>query len=408
MAENEQQASDENVTPKKIRRVRKVKKAKARKSHAKRTRTPRIYPVLSFEESIFLSDAIHTHAAGERVSRLTLLKQMNRSPTSSSTQILITSSGKYGITTGSFAAEHLELTSQGKIATDKASPPKVKAKARFELAIESIKPFAVLYNRYRGKKLPSHAVMKDALIEAKLEITDEKECIDTFIVNAKFLGLLQTIAGSETLVPIETLVEQLPEKPGNSATVITRDSSGVDNHGLADSSTPVRSQGQWQKVCFYITPIGSDDSDERKHSDLFLSSLIEPALSGFDLEVVRADKIGEPGMITSQVLEHILRAKLIIVDLSFHNPNVFYEMAIRHATKLPIIQICRKSDRLPFDVNQVRTISVDTTDIYSLIPKLETYRSEIASQVRAALEGQFSSNPISVFFPGVSVNIPKS
>ena len=117
--------------------------------------------------------------------------------------------------------------------------------------------------------------------------------------------------------------------------------------------------------------------------------------------------IGQPGMITSQVLEHILRSKLVIADLSYHNPNVFYEMALRHATKLPIIQICRKSDRLPFDVNQVRTIAIDTTDIYTLIPKLETYRSEIASIVRAALEGQGSSNPMSVFFPGITVNIPK-
>lgn len=136
-------------------------------------------------------------------------------------------------------------------------------------------------------------------------------------------------------------------------------------------------------------------------------SLIEPALSGFGLEVVRADKIGQPGMITSQVLEHLLRARLVIADLSHHNPNVFYEMAIRHFARLPIVQICRKADRLPFDVNQVRTISIDTSDIYTLVPWLETYRSEIATVVRAALDGQAGSNPISLFFPGLKVDIPK-
>jgi hypothetical protein len=52
-------------------------------------------------------------------------------------------------------------------------------------------------------------------------------------------------------------------------------------------------------------------------------------------------------------------------------------------------------------------VVVDTTDIYTLIPKLETYRSEIATQVRAALaDGQTTSNPISVFFPGFKVTIP--
>jgi hypothetical protein len=59
-------------------------------------------------------------------------------------------------------------------------------------------------------------------------------------------------------------------------------------------------------------------------------------------------------------------------------------------------------------VNQVRTVTIDNTDIYTLIPKLETYQSEIATQVRAALEGQTGNNPISVFFPGIVVSIPNA
>jgi hypothetical protein len=404
VADNDTPLKETAAGPK--RRPRSTKKKMRRRGTEQRIRTARIYPALSFEESLVLAEAIQTHASGERISRLTLLKQMNLSPTSSATQILITSSGKYGITKGSYAAEHLELTPPGRTASDKNSAPRVKAQARFELAIKNVKPFDALYNRYRGKKLPSHDVVKDVLKEAELQIADEKECIDTFIVNAKFIGLLQTIAGSETLVPIETLLEQLPN--GDATIPVVAPAVGNQRPlGTREESTP-RSQGQWQNVCFYITPIGAEDSEERKHSDLFLGSIIEPALAGFGLEVVRADQIGQPGMITSQVLEHILRSRLVIADLSFHNPNVFYEMALRHAIKLPVVQICRRCDRLPFDVNQVRTISIDTTDIYTLIPKLETYRSEVASQVRAALDGQSTGNPISVFFPGLSVTVPKA
>jgi hypothetical protein len=409
MTETDDDMAETKTAPARKRTEAKTRKKKAAKSSvkAKRTRTPRIYPALSFEESLALADAIQTFASGEKVSRLTLLKEMNISPTSSASQILITSSGKYGVTKGSYAAEYLELTPEGKVVSDKTSAPRAKMQARFSLAIKNVTAFDVLYNRYRGKKLPTHDVLKDALREAELAISDEQECIDLFVVNTKFLGLLQTIAGSETLMPIEAVVEQLPE--------FTQGSDRAAHHGpgqsesarqLRDATLP--SASQWDKVCFYITPIGDDDSEERKHSDMFLSSLIETALTGFGLDVIRADKIGTPGMITSQVLEHILRARLVIADLSFHNPNVFYELALRHATRLPVVQICRRKDRLPFDVNQVRSISIDTTDIYSLIPKLETYRSEIATQVRAALEGQGGSNPISVFFPGFSVTIPKA
>jgi hypothetical protein len=48
----------------------------------------------------------------------------------------------------------------------------------------------------------------------------------------------------------------------------------------------------------------------------------------------------------------------------------------------------------------------DTSDIYTLAPKLETYRSEIATHVRAALADGTTGNPITVFFPGVKVTIP--
>jgi hypothetical protein len=157
-----------------------------------------------------------------------------------------------------------------------------------------------------------------------------------------------------------------------------------------------------------MSPIGEDTSEQRQHSDLFLNHLVEPALQEFGLKVVRADLIGESGMITSQILEHILKAKLVIADLSFQNPNVFYELAIRHACRLPIVQIIRKSDKIPFDVDQVRTIQIDNSGIYALIPKLETYRSEIATHVRQALASSENViNPLTLFCPGFEVSLPK-
>jgi hypothetical protein len=251
----EEQAEPQRAKKAARKRARKrAKKASTRADSNGRSRTARIYPALSFEESLVLADAIQTHASGERVARLTLLKAINLSPTSSSTQILITSSGKYGITKGSYAADHLELTEEGKAASAEHTPPRLKTQARFDLAIKKIKPFEVLYERYRGKKLPSHDVMKDVLNEAGLEVADPKECIDTFIVNAKFIGLLQTIAGSETLVPIETLLEQLPEVPAGVRFPSPASRGGPEKTATGASKTHT----DWDKICFYITPIGDE------------------------------------------------------------------------------------------------------------------------------------------------------
>jgi hypothetical protein len=110
-------------------------------------------------------------------------------------------------------------------------------------------------------------------------------------------------------------------------------------------------------------------------------------------------------MITRQVIEHLIRSRLVIADLSFHNPNVFYELALRHAVRLPIVQIIRAGERIPFDVHQMRTIVIDNRDIYSLVPKIETYRSEIANQVRRALAAEAQiDTPISIYFPNFTVS----
>lgn len=129
-------------------------------------------------------------------------------------------------------------------------------------------------------------------------------------------------------------------------------------------------------------------------------------MEAFQLKVIRADAIDKPGTITRQVIEYLLKSRLVIADLSFHNPNVFYELALRHAVRLPVVQLIRTVDRLPFDLNQVRTVKIDTTDIYSLVPKIDTYRSEIANQVRRALENPDSvDNPITTFYPALKVSL---
>jgi hypothetical protein len=129
-------------------------------------------------------------------------------------------------------------------------------------------------------------------------------------------------------------------------------------------------------------------SDERRHADLLLSQIVEPAIEelGLDLAVVRADKLTRPGMISQQILEHVLGARLVVADLSFHNPNVFYELAIRHSTKLPTVLISRTAERIPFDIADLRVVRLDMTDLYSFVPQMEAWRAELTQHARQALE----------------------
>lgn len=134
-----------------------------------------------------------------------------------------------------------------------------------------------------------------------------------------------------------------------------------------------------KQTCFVISPIGEDGSDVRKRADQILKHVIKPAAEACGYDPIRADQISEPGIITSQVIQHIVDDPLIIADLTGRNPNVFYELAIRHAIRKPLVQIIQKGEKMPFDVAGMRTVNVDHQDLDSV----EEAKQEIQKQIKA-------------------------
>lgn len=231
-----------------------TRKVRVDLTKSRRKRTTRPHPASSFQEALGLAQEILKHAPKGKIRRLTFAKLTERSATSSSTHMLITNSGKYHITKGSYVAEWLEVTVDGKLAAATDAPARAQLQARFRLAIEGIPPFKALYEEHKGKKLPSHDVIKDFLRTTEDTVDNLNECIDLFIVNAKYLGLLQTIAGSETLIPVEHVIDELKADPTSSTngSLAPNPTSDIDGSGTAAT-------GDWDSLCFYISPIGEED-----------------------------------------------------------------------------------------------------------------------------------------------------
>ncbi len=278
----------------------------------------KMFPTLTFEEALELGLAIQQHAAGQKVRRLTLFDKMGRKSSTGPSRHLITSSGKYGITGGSYAAELLALTPDGVLATSPDAKPREQAAARFRLAIDSIDVFKGLYERLKGNKIPSREVLSDYAGELDVPEDDRLQCVDIFLGNAKFVRVLKVLSGAERVVTVDHMLDELPA----GATTTLHPPLAVKPPAQQAGGEPV-STVDFSKVCFFITPIGDEGSEHRKHSDMMLGSLIEKALEGQDLHVIRADRISKPGMISAQVIDYVLRSRVVVADLSYHNPNVF-------------------------------------------------------------------------------------
>jgi hypothetical protein len=373
----------------------------------RRKRIVRTYPATSFIEALPLAEAIQKFAVGQRVRRLTLFEHMNRSADSGPSRQLITNSAQYGLTKGSYSSEFLELSEKGKLASGDESLGQARLAARLQLAIADVTPFNAIYEQFKNNRIPASNIIRDFVVEQGLAAEDAAdECVETFLANARDLKLLTNYAGAERLLTFETLLEN--QAPA-SDTSVEADRSGpdseirLDDAPRASSTSPARiiaDSSDLSNVCFLVTPIGEPDSIQRQHADLMLGSLIEPALASLGLRIVRADRISTPGLITGQVIDHLVRSPLVIADLSFGNPNVFYELALRHAARKPIVQLIRTGDALPFDVGQFRTVTIDMTSIYTLVPQIDLYRSEITRQCRQAMqEKNDAETPLSRFYP---------
>src|SRR3954468_655555 len=147
---------------------------------------------------------------------------------------------------------------------------------------------------------------------------------------------------------------------------------------MTDLAQPHVSRVPPERTCFVISPIGDDDSEIRKRSDLLLNYIVRPAAEPHHLTVIRSDEIVEPGMISSQVIEHMLRDAIVVADLTDHNANVFYELALRHSFHKPVIQLIMSGQQIPFYGAPLRTIQYGMS-VPDTFRAMEQLRQQIGS-----------------------------
>ena len=97
--------------------------------------------------------------------------------------------------------------------------------------------------------------------------------------------------------------------------------------------------------------------------DRIYQELVRPALESAGFEVFRADEELRAGNIRTDMFQELLLADLVVADLSIDNPNVWYELGVRHALRARgVIQIQAGRDYMPFDVYVDRALRYHLQD----------------------------------------------
>ena len=119
---------------------------------------------------------------------------------------------------------------------------------------------------------------------------------------------------------------------------------------------------------------------------------IKPALESVGFEVFRADEEMRAGNIRTDMFQELLLADLVVADLSIDNPNVWYELGVRHALRARgVIQIQTQRQHLPFDVYTDRALRYHIKDGVPDAEQLEADKkalAEFANETMASWYGR--------------------
>ena len=368
-------------------------------------------PRKTLEECLAVIRPIHEIYAGTTASWDEIAGAMGVGAKSNNTKYLIWSAQAYELIAKD--GEKFSLSETGRKLLAPNYPEEKSEAALKSIRIPTIP--SKFYSDYDGKLIPPDAYL-DNVLENRYSVPRNRieEARRIILANAEYAGIVTTHSDDKRTIRLESSVVPLhqidPVQEVNDKPLVEDDHDEIEE-GIFEEVGQLTAIEAGQ-ACFYITPIGDDGTDERKHADMLLRHLIEPVFKEFNVTVIRADKIGRSGLISKQIFEYIVSSKFCVADLSFGNPNAFYELGVRHMTKLPTIQIIRKGDKIPFDVAQGRTIVIDVSDIYTLLDRMASARNELREHVKNYLSanGDESSedNPVSIYLPGMKVHLPKN
>lgn len=137
-----------------------------------------------------------------------------------------------------------------------------------------------------------------------------------------------------------------------------------------------------EKRTFIITPIGEPNSAINQAARGLIDTIIKPVLTELGYEIDNPMDDSSSGSITKQIIKNIVNDELVIVNLTGINPNVMYELSLRHATNKPVVVLIRKDQlsSIPFDIKDERVIPF--ADVLYGVDKLKkTLKNHIMSAI---------------------------
>ena len=140
---------------------------------------------------------------------------------------------------------------------------------------------------------------------------------------------------------------------------------------------------------FVAMPFGVKKDSQGTEIDFnrVYTELIKPALETAGLDVFRADQEERAGDIRTDMFQELLIADLVVADLTLDNPNVWYELGVRHALRARgVVLICGGRVSTAFDLYTDRKLRYSIKNGGPDHSTIEQDKKNLADMVKATME----------------------
>ena len=160
---------------------------------------------------------------------------------------------------------------------------------------------------------------------------------------------------------------------------------------------------QLKPLCFVLMPFGrkSHGSGRTVDFDAVYDQVLAPAATAAGMEVVRADQEQVGGTIHKPMYERLMLSDFALADVTGANPNVYYELGIRHALRpRSTVMVFAEGTNLPFDVASQRGTPYHMDESGNLTDVAGDVR-RIAGRLRSALDDAHDDSPLFQLIDGM-------
>jgi hypothetical protein len=138
-----------------------------------------------------------------------------------------------------------------------------------------------------------------------------------------------------------------------------------------------------QKRCFVIMPFSETTVETVEHTEDYWTKhykhFLKPLIEECQLEAHRSTPLR--GSIVGQIITDLVTSSVVVADLTGANPNVYWELGVRHSFRHGTILIAQNDTELPFDIKDTGTLFYDPDHL-----DVNDFRKNFKDAIRDCLE----------------------